>query len=994
MAGGSETWASCREIEGGLAPPSAEDDPEGVFGEGLVVECVSRVGVLAMPADVAVGLNLQGTSEARQRAGEAGTWEFAPSAAELLRSYLAAHPAIVAAVVRSAHRADGQVAPGGSRFRVGKFLRGVSPAAAAAARAWREKALPEATLALDAAHEARGKERGERGDTGSASAGGKSNARTRRLERRAAGEGPLRPPEANETEPAKQKQKPAPPPVILVPAEPPAVPAWNAASAATGAGSRTNRSMAEILAEEASRAEKRNAGDAKKKRDDDVAARRSGAQSQTAFIGSEKNKASGGSGSGSGSGSFADLLRGGGGARSGGATAGWAVRSADSAAPSGLQTPVPPKLPKVTPESLAAEARRSKIDGFGKIRCLVCGRMFKSYGPLEQHLAASHFGLNSSQAKALEAALLASGRSLPGDGSQKTKPDRVALQLGQILEQPRRGDGVASLAASLSAYIKEAKPSKADRRAAAASASGPKGKGKMMINPNQAMSSGMVMRRGKEREGPKKKKRPTKLKRIILTARAARDEARAEKEASEAAETNGGEAERGGDEADDREVEVTVEVGRVYVNLLFDRAEAEGGDAGRVGVDLIYLEDEDEDDDDEEDEADNGEERAEKETDEKEKETAVDETEDANDESSAAAAAPDVPDRAETEPAAAADPEPSPVSLPSNPWAVPGGFKNALLRAKTAAAEAGGAFDETKKKKRKPKAPRAPGDGPREKGATRLCETCGISCSGDDAWADHLKGKTHAKNERRREREREAEANGGSLGDARRDEQKKGNAHTFIGADVEIRYADQIISSETNVATVSCVSELKRFQDRAYHQDAVKAKMRRRLVFGLREVAKAVQLKKAKAVVVAPNIEEVGLEGGLDDVVAAIIEAARRNGTPVVFALTRNRLGQIVGKRLRISALAVLDQSGADEQFKAMLAAAAAGRAAFKEEAERKKEKAAAEAARAARAEAASAGTGGRASGSGSSGSDRDGDTPSLNPAASTFVPRARLIAS
>ena len=113
MAGGSETWASSREIEGGLAPPSAEDDPEGVFGEGLVVDCVSRVGVLAMPADVAVGLNLQGTSEERQRAGEAGTWEFAPSAAELLRSYLAAHPAIVAAVVRSAHSADAGWRPAG-----------------------------------------------------------------------------------------------------------------------------------------------------------------------------------------------------------------------------------------------------------------------------------------------------------------------------------------------------------------------------------------------------------------------------------------------------------------------------------------------------------------------------------------------------------------------------------------------------------------------------------------------------------------------------------------------------------------------------------------------------------------------------------------------------------------------------------------------------------------------------------------------------------------
>ena len=976
MAGGSETWASSREIEGGLAPPSAEDDPEGVFGEGLVVDCVSRVGVLAMPADVAVGLNLQGTSEARQRAGEAGTWEFAPSAAELLRSYLAAHPAIVAAVVRSAHSADGRVAPGGSRFRVGKFLRGVSPAAAAAARAWRARALPEAALALDAAHEARGKknETNEREGGGAGRiAGGTSNARTRRLARRAAGEGPLRPPEADiraardgvaaETfaqDGAKQK-KPAssPPSRILIPAEPPAVPAWNAASAAAGASAGASGSMAEILAEEAGRAERKSAGDA---------ARRSGAGQTASGRGGVERKGI--------SGSFADLLRGRAGAQGGGASAGWAVRSADSA-PSGLQTPAPPKLPKVTPESLAAEARRSKIDGFGKIRCLVCGRMFKSYGPLEQHLAASHFGLNSSQAKALEAAMLASGQSLPGDGSQKTKPDRVALQLGQILEQPRRGEGVASLAASLSAYIKEAKPSKADRRAAAASASGPKSKGRMMINPNQAMSSGLVMRRGKEREGPKKKKRPTKLKRIILTARAARDEARAEKETREAADANGGEAERGGDEAGNREVEVTVEVGRVYVNLLFSHAEAGSSDAERVGVDLIYLEDEEQDDDEDENEADGGERRVEKEAD--ENETAVDETEDAKEKASAAPPAPDDTERAEKETVNA---------VPSNPWAISGGFRDALLRAETPAAEASSASDETKKKKRKPKTPRAPGDGPREKGVTRECEICGISCSGDDAWADHLKGKTHAKNERRREREREAEATGGPVGDAqKRDEQKKGTARrTFVGADAEIRYSDQIISSETNVATASCVSELKRFQDRAYHQDPVKAKMRRRLVFGLREVAKAVQLKKAKAVVVAPNIEEVGLEGGLDDVVAAIIDAARGNGTPIVFALTRNRLGQIVGKRLRISALAVLDQSGADEQFKAMLAAAAAGRAAFKEEAERKKEKAAAEAARAE--------TGAGASGSASSRSDRDGEVPSLNAAASMFVPRARAVPS
>ena len=95
------------------------------------------------------------------------------------------------------------------------------------------------------------------------------------------------------------------------------------------------------------------------------------------------------------------------------------------------------------------------------------------------------------------------------------------------------------------------------------------------------------------------------------------------------------------------------------------------------------------------------------------------------------------------------------------------------------------------------------------------------------------------------------------------------------------------------------------------------------------------QLKRAKAVVVAPNIERIESEGGLDDVVSSIIADAKQNGIPLVFALTRNKLGQIVGKRMRISAVAVLDHNGADDQFKAMLQAAAAGREAFRDKKER-----------------------------------------------------------
>ena len=946
MAGaGDGRWETGREIEAGLSPPSAADDPDGVFGEGLVVDCVSRVGVLAMPADLPVGLNLQfkGSTHLRMKTDGSDTVEFAPSAVTLLKTYLAAHPDIVHAVVRSAHRRDQGAVGGSSRFAVGKFIRGISPAAANAAREWRERNLPKELLASDTTHETR--------SPVSSVASGKTNSRTRRLECRAAGANAA----SGDATSEKQKQKPEKPAVILVPALPPAVPAWNVPSAST-AVPESRGTMADILAEESKNKSLDAAPRAVRMRDGMVSR-------------APKN---------SGGGSFADLLRGGS-SKAGGSPA-WAVQpsSFDRFDTPSLQTPAPPSLPKITPESLHREARRSKIDGFGKIKCQVCGRMFKSYGPLEQHLAASHFGLNSSQAKALEAALIASGQMLPGDGSQKTKPERLSLQFSQILEQPwgGGGNGVASLAASLSAYIREAKPSKANRRlAAAAKQSGPKGKGKLVVNPNQAMSSGMVMRRGKEREGPKKKKRPTKLKRIILTARAAR----AEEEDLRNKKT-------------EEEVEVTVEVGRVYVNLLFDSVE---GSDGRVGVDLIYLEDEDEE----------GDESGEEETDEKgetteegeaigakevvapvadeAKETATDTVSDEVSVSEAEIVPEEkVPDSSPS------DPPLSTVTVPTNPWAIAGGFKDALLRAETLVAKyaAMASCDDgdvsTAKPKKKKKKTRDPSDGPREKGVARVCEVCNITCSGDDAWADHLKGKGHAKAERRVEHDRE-EQNGNrvSNGQSATGEKKK-NANTFVGAD-DIRYADQIISAATNAATISCVSELKRFQDRAYFKDAVKAKMRRRLVFGLREVAKAVQLKKAKAVVVAPNIEEVVDEGGLDDVVGNIITAARLNGTPIVFALTRNKLGQIVGKRMRISALAILDHDGAYEQFKDMIASATAGRTAFKDEQEKK----AAEA-ELLLAEDAENGDSGGNLGLEDPSALNQSDEPTLNPAAATFVPR------
>jgi selenocysteine insertion sequence-binding protein 2 len=589
-----------------------------------------------------------------------------------------------------------------------------------------------------------------------------------------------------------------------------------------------------------------------------------------------------------------------------------------------VTAPAPPKVPVVTAEKLAANARLSKVDGFGKIKCRVCGKMYTSYRPLEQHLAASHFGLNSMEAKAIEAALIAAGHAVPGDGGAKTKPERMALQLGEILQQPRGRPGdapIANLAASLSAYIREAKPSKKERRATAAAAAvgRPRVGGEMMMNPNQASSTAMVKRRGKEQEGGKKKKKLTKLKKIIVREREERATAKAAAaEEVEAEATATATAAAAAEAEAEREIEVTIEVGRVYVNLVImpsgDGA-GDGGDAGRVAVDLIYLEDDGDDSDDDgdsEDEADESEEAlqaaealgAAEAADAAEAVEAVRAA--AGVEAAAAAdtapavegtpaaveGAPELQVPADTDQVAAGVPTESSACGPgladvvatSAPWGAPSawgsgrGFRDVLLGAKEdeeeeekeeeeeeetadpAAQGAGKGGSGGKKAKAK---------GAKEKGVMRTCETCGVVCSGPDAWESHIAGKKHASAERRAAAAAAAAAGvGGSAAApaaAPVAKKVKQQPHTYLGTGASIRYCAQVISPDLNAAVVECIGELKRFQDRAYAKDPIKAKMRRRLVFGLREVAKAVQLGHAKAVVVAPNIEQTESEGGLDD---------------------------------------------------------------------------------------------------------------------------------
>ena len=149
-------------------------------------------------------------------------------------------------------------------------------------------------------------------------------------------------------------------------------------------------------------------------------------------------------------------------------------------------------------------------------------------------------------------------------------------------------------------------------------------------------------------------------------------------------------------------------------------------------------------------------------------------------------------------------------------------------------------------------------------------------------------------------------------------------------------YCQQLITPELNAAVSALLGKLKYFQDRLKTQDPVKAKMRKRFVLGLREVRRGVMARKVKAVIMTPNIEQVEAKGGLDTFVKDIIEACAKNREdgeegieieqiPVVFALSRNKLGKALGKPMTLSVVGLYDVNGAFEEYKAMLKLAEAG---------------------------------------------------------------------
>ena len=136
-------------------------------------------------------------------------------------------------------------------------------------------------------------------------------------------------------------------------------------------------------------------------------------------------------------------------------------------------------------------------------------------------------------------------------------------------------------------------------------------------------------------------------------------------------------------------------------------------------------------------------------------------------------------------------------------------------------------------------------------------------------------------------------------------------------ANLEVRhYVHQELSDDLDEKVKFVLSELVRFQDRAKEQNPMKYAKLKRYCVGLREARRAITRSKCKGLIVAPNLETSSAEGGLDDTVEDVIELAREHEVPVVFALSRNRIGKAMGKNIRLSIVALHSVDGVHQQFK------------------------------------------------------------------------------
>lgn len=95
--------------------------------------------------------------------------------------------------------------------------------------------------------------------------------------------------------------------------------------------------------------------------------------------------------------------------------------------------------------------------------------------------------------------------------------------------------------------------------------------------------------------------------------------------------------------------------------------------------------------------------------------------------------------------------------------------------------------------------------------------------------------------------------------------------------------------------------------------------MKKRLVAGLREVTKQVERNRIKIIFLAPDIQRCPETGGLDEAVKRLLDIARQKDLPIVYALSRRKLGRVLMKKVPVSCCGVFNYQATEETWKLLI---------------------------------------------------------------------------
>jgi ribosomal protein L7Ae-like RNA K-turn-binding protein len=145
------------------------------------------------------------------------------------------------------------------------------------------------------------------------------------------------------------------------------------------------------------------------------------------------------------------------------------------------------------------------------------------------------------------------------------------------------------------------------------------------------------------------------------------------------------------------------------------------------------------------------------------------------------------------------------------------------------------------------------------------------------------------------------------------------NQRPIYSDNIPREYVNHILTQDLDNALQELLEKLVFFYQRKKEQKSNK-KVQKRYVKGFKECIKKCNSNEIKCVVIAPNIEKVEAEGGLDEIVYQLINLCNSKAIPVVFGLSMRLIGGlIINNAALLSVVGIIDYSAAETLYQKVI---------------------------------------------------------------------------